>query len=133
MIAAMAHSSGQRHSSGYDPARHGPTRIVGEGFHAQVYDVVRGVPAGSITTFGDVAGQLGSRNVARHVGFALAALPDDSDVPWHRVITSTGRLPSRADGQPSADQQRLLEGEGHTINDRGRVEGFGDVRHLYRA
>ena len=58
----------------YDPLRHGPKRIVGPGFHEQVYAIVKQVPKGFVTTYGDVGRQLGSSRVARHVGFALAGL-----------------------------------------------------------
>ena len=57
----------------YDPERHGPRRIVGEGFHEQVYAVVAAIPRGRVATYGDVAGALGSRSVARQVGFDVVA------------------------------------------------------------
>lgn len=119
-------------SSRYDPDRHGPRRVVGEGFHAQVYDVVQRVPPGSVTTFGDVAGALGTRSVARHVGFALAALPPErSDVPWHRVITGQGRLPVRGDGVFSDEQAESLRAEGLEVDEKGRVARFREVRHVF--
>lgn len=94
-------------------------RVVSPGFHARVYAVVRQVPAGFVTTYGQVATLLGSPRVARHVGFALAALsPDHEPVPWHRVINSQGRISHRDD----ADQQRMLEDEGVSFDERGRVD-----------
>ena len=45
--------------SRYDPDRHGPHRVVGEGFHGQVYELVRQVPAGRVTTYGDLGAALG--------------------------------------------------------------------------
>ena len=91
----------------YDPERHGPRRVVGPGFHDQVYALVRTIPAGRLATYGDIAAALGLRNVARHVGFALAALPPDrADVPWHRVVNSTGRLSVRGHGSASREQRR---------------------------
>ena len=72
----------------------GEERIVGPGFHALVYGKVREVPAGKVTTYGDVAGALGSRRVARQVGFALAAL-DLSTAP--SVPASAHRASRRAD------------------------------------
>ena len=118
--------------SRYDPARHGPRRVVGEGFHARVHDVVRGVPRGAVTTFGDVAGVLGTRSVARHVGFALAAIPDGvDDVPWQRVVTASGRLPLRADGAPSGEQVERLRADGVDVDERGRVVSFRERRHVF--
>lgn len=120
------------HASRYDPDRHGPVRVVGPGFHEAVYRAVSSVPPGDVTTFGDVAGALGTRSVARHVGFALAALPPDRvDVPWHRVVTSSGRLPVRGDGGPSDEQRERLAADGLEVDGRGRVAGFRERRHVF--
>ena len=113
----------------YDPVRHGPRRIVGPGFHQQVHDLVRTVPAGAVTTFGDVAAALGSKNVARHVGYALAALPDGTDVPWWRVVNAQGRLP-RPDACPNQLQAERLRDEGVDV-DGPRILEFARVRHAF--
>src|SRR5690606_23073622 len=82
-------------------------RVVSPGFNARVYAMVRQVPAGFVTTYGQVATLLGSPRVARHVGFALAALSrTDEPVPWHRVINSQGRISHRGDVHRATEQQR---------------------------
>ena len=96
-------------------------RVVSTGFNGRVYAVVRQVPSGCVTTYGDVATLLGSPRVARHVGFALAALPDPS-VPWHRVINAQGRISHRGDVERAEEQQRRLEAEGIVFDSRGRVD-----------
>ncbi len=103
------------------------TRIITTGFNGRVYDVVRRVPEGSVTTYGDVATILGSPRVARHVGFALAALRED-DVPWHRVINSRGRISFKGDTVRGALQRARLEAEGITFAASGRVEDFASIR-----
>jgi methylated-DNA-protein-cysteine methyltransferase-like protein len=118
----------------YDPDKHGPVRIVGPGFHEKVYAVVRRVPKGAVTTYGDVGGALGSPNVARQVGYALAALPHNRhDVPWHRVINARGRISFRGDDERGAEQTRRLRAEGVDIDDEGRVAGFKSVRWRFDA
>lgn len=96
-------------------------KIVGPGFHKAVYSVVRRVPAGCVTTYGDVGGALGSPRVARQVGFALAALRDES-VPWHRVINAKGCISFRGDTPRALIQRQRLEAEGVTFNASGRVD-----------
>lgn len=99
-------------------------RVVGPGFHARVWDKVREVPAGAVTTYGDVATALGSPRVARQVGWALAALrsaPDADDVPWHRVINAQGTISHRGDVWRADDQRGRLEAEGVTFDEQGRV------------
>jgi len=116
----------------YDSAKHGPRRIVGPGFHQQVYDVVKTVPAGRVTTYGDVASVLGMRNVARHVGFALAALePGQGEIPWHRVVNGQGRISVRGAEAPSSEQRLRLIDEGLHVTLDGRVEQFRTVRHVF--
>ncbi len=103
-------------------------RVCKPGFHARVAAAVRLVPAGRVTTYGDVAGVLGSPRVARQVGWALAALPADSDVPWQRVINAQGRISYRGDSLRGHEQQQRLEAEGITFTDSGRVAGFDQLR-----
>jgi len=52
----------------------------------------------------------------------MAALPCDTDVPWHRVINSQGKISPRSSGEGSARQRQLLEGEGIRFNQQGRVD-----------
>ncbi|MCB9883662.1 MAG: MGMT family protein [Planctomycetes bacterium] len=114
----------------YDPERHGPHRIVGPGFHEDVYRIVREVPRGRVTTYGDVAEALGSRHVARHVGNAMAAIPRiRRDVPWHRVVNAQGRISRRNDGDGSLEQERLLDEEGITVDAGGRIVEFATLRY----
>jgi len=97
-------------------------RACTPGFHARVADAVRRVPAGRVTTYGDVAGVLGSPRVARQVGWALAALPAGTDVPWQRVINAQGRISHRGDLVRALEQRRRLEAEGVAFDPSGRVD-----------
>jgi alkylated DNA nucleotide flippase Atl1 len=127
-------TSRHRHATRYDPARHGPRRVVGPGFNERVYAVLAGVPAGAVTTYGDVAARLGLRSAARQVGYALAALPDGrDDVPWHRVVNARGALARRSDGAPSGRQRRRLRADGVVVTRAGRVEAFARRRHVFGA
>ncbi|HLU40488.1 MAG TPA: MGMT family protein [Planctomycetota bacterium] len=113
------------------PIPHAPRRVLGPGFHARVFAVVRTVPPGWVTTYGDVAAALGRRQVARRVGEALGACPDD--VPWHRVVNARGMVSVRADGRPSAKQIRLLRREGIAVDADGRIHAFEEHRFLPEA
>ena len=87
------------------------------------YAIARKVPAGRVTTYGAVAAEAGLPGRARQVGYAMAALPDDHDVPWHRVINARGEVSPRAGGTDFEKIQRnLLEAEGIVFNARGRVD-----------
>ncbi len=86
------------------------------------YEVVRRVPPGRVATYGQVAALAGLPGRARQVGYALAALPDDSDMPWHRVVNAQGRI-SRRPGSPVSEriQRAALEAEGVVFDD-GRID-----------
>jgi len=91
--------------------------------YERIYDVVRRIPRGSVTTYGAVAREAGLPGGARQVGYAMAALPDDSDVPWHRVVNARGAISRRSHGGPAERIQRLLlEQEGVEFDGRGRIE-----------
>lgn len=75
-------------------------------FYHRIYRIVRHIPKGRVATYGVVARLAGRPGAARTVGWALSALPEDSDVPWWRVINAAGRI-SLA-GDHSAVLQRAL-------------------------
>ena len=92
----------------------------GAGLHERIYAVVRQVPAGRVATYGQIAAIVG-RCTPRMVGYAMAAVPFWEGVPWQRVINSRGEVSTRSHGEGHLEQRRLLEAEGVTFDDRGRV------------
>lgn len=79
------------------------------------------IPRGRVATYGQIAVLAGRPKQARQVGYALAALGSDSDVPWHRVVNARGEisLPSPSGG--SALQRALLEREKVKFDSTGRI------------
>jgi methylated-DNA-protein-cysteine methyltransferase-like protein len=78
----------------------------------RIWQVVALIPNGKVATYGDVARAAGMPGAARRVGSALRGLPRDTRIPWHRVISSQGRI-SLPEGSSSAATQKLrLEAEG---------------------
>ncbi len=89
--------------------------------YKRIYDVVRMIPTGRVATYGQIASIVG-KCTPRQVGYAMAAVRSGSDVPWHRVINSKGKISVRAYGAPCAIQRRLLETEGVKFNANSRVD-----------
>jgi methylated-DNA-protein-cysteine methyltransferase-like protein len=88
--------------------------------YRRIWRVVEAIPRGKVSTYGRVGRLAGFPSHARLVGYALHALPNGTDIPWHRVINSSGRisLPVRTGG---FDRQRSrLVKEGIQFK-RGRV------------
>jgi methylated-DNA-protein-cysteine methyltransferase-like protein len=98
-----------------------------EGTYARIYRVVKRIPKGRVTTYGQIAELAGMPGHARQVGYALNALPDGEAVPWQRVINARGEVSKRMDPQWEWIQRELLEEEGVSFDGRGRVplERFG--------
>ncbi len=87
----------------------------------QIYDLVRQIPYGKVATYGQIARLVGGCT-ARMVGYALAALPGDLDVPWQRVINSRGKISAHGDGFGNALQLQLLLAEGVQFDEQGCVD-----------
>lgn len=94
-------------------------------FQKQVYDLMRQLPDGLITTYGDIAAFAGSPRAARIVG-GIAHRGDDS-LPWHRLVNREGGL---AIGFPGGHevQRQLLEQEGIACDDSYHVVQFSELR-----
>jgi methylated-DNA-protein-cysteine methyltransferase-like protein len=93
-----------------------------EGWSAKVYRAVRAVPHGRIVSYGGVAALLGRPRAARGVGQALRALPDDTDVPWWRVVNRNAEISIQGKLHGPIIQRRLLEKEGVRFNKKGRSD-----------
>lgn len=87
-------------------------------FFDRVYDVVRQIPYGRVTSYGAIAKYLGAARSSRLVGYAMNS-SHDKDVPAHRVVNRTGLLTGKHHFQGINLMQQLLESEGvHISNDQ---------------
>lgn len=95
-----------------------------ETFFELVYDVVRQVPKGRVTSYGAIAAALGAKGSARMVGWAMNnAHHIVPKVPAHRVVNRSGLLTGKMHfGEPDRMQQ-LLEKEGITVKE-DQVQDF---------
>ena len=91
-------------------------------FTRRVYAVVAAIPPGRILSYGDVAAMAGRPRAPRAVGGALSALPDDRDVPWWRVVSSTGRISTSSIHHVAQVQRALLKDEGVVFSAGGRID-----------
>ncbi|MFH1998988.1 MAG: MGMT family protein, partial [Planctomycetota bacterium] len=91
------------------------------GLYEKIYAVVLRIPWGRVASYGQVA-----RNVRgctpRWVGYAMAAVPEGSGIPWQRVINSQGKISDRNRGDGALCQRELLEAEGICFDEKGRVD-----------
>ena len=93
-----------------------------------IYDWVAQIPQGRVSTYGQIA-RLVPRCSARMVGYALATLSLDTDIPWHRVVNSQGKISLRSYGEGSSIQRQLLESEAVRFDSSGKIDLF--EHHLW--
>jgi methylated-DNA-protein-cysteine methyltransferase-like protein len=82
------------------------------------------IPAGRVTTYGDVAVLAGRRGAARAVGNVLRTAAEPG-LPYHRVVAAAGRVGGF--GRDPLLKRHLLKAEGHVIRG-GRILGFDRAR-----
>ena len=85
--------------------------------YAEIYARVREIPAGTLSSYGMVAAAVGRRRGAQMVGWALAALPHTTDVPWQRVVNKEARLTIVNRNFAREHQRDLLVNEGVTVDE----------------
>ena len=70
----------------------------------RIWDTIGDVPKGSVASYGQIAEVAGIPRGARQVGYALRHLPDEHNVPWHRIIQASGKIAFDQDTLESAVQ-----------------------------
>jgi methylated-DNA-protein-cysteine methyltransferase related protein len=100
---------------------------VSEELAVMILNVVAIVPYGKVVSYGQVAAMAGLPKHARLVGRVLSRMDEDSEIPWHRVINSQGRISlSRLDDHGYNVQQAKLLSEGVAIvNGKVSFKAFG--------
>lgn len=86
-------------------------------FFNKVYNVVRQIPEGKVTSYGAIANYLGVKKSARLVGWAMNASHGDNSIPAHRVVNRVGLLTGKHHFGGTKIMQQLLENEGILIKE----------------
>lgn len=93
-----------------------------ENFFQRVYEVVRLIPFGRVTSYGAIANYLGSRGSARMVGWAMNASHNMEDIPAHRVVNRKGLLSGKHHFDGTNLMQQLLENEGIKVENNQIID-----------
>lgn len=87
-----------------------------------ILDTVRKIPAGRVSSYGEIAARAGLKGRARMVGRVLGLAPDDHPVPWYRVLKSDGRIAFPIGSGAYKEQAKGLRKEGVSVSKTGRVD-----------
>lgn len=104
-----------------------PSGRADETFFELVYEVVRQIPKGRVTSYGAIAAALGTKKSARMVGWAMNnAHFIQPKVPAHRVVNRQGLLTGKMHFATPTQMQELLQQEGITVAD-DQVQNFSQL------
>lgn len=89
--------------------------------HQAILNTIAQIPYGKVSTYGHIAALAGYPGNARYVGRLLKELPNNTKIPWHRVLNSTGRSSFPVGSEKQLEQfQRLQEEQVMILN--GRIQ-----------
>ena len=91
-------------------------------FFQLVYQVVRLIPAGRVTSYGAIANYLGTKKSSRMVGWAMNASHGMKDVPAHRVVNRIGLLTGKMHFETPEKMQELLISEGIMVENNQVID-----------
>lgn len=92
-------------------------------FFEQVYEVVKLIPTGRVTSYGAIGKYLGSAQSARMVGWAMNAAHNKPEIPAHRVVNRNGMLSGKSHFETPTKMEDLLEKEGIKVLNN-QIENF---------
>jgi len=96
----------------------------------KVWTALTYIPEGFVVTYAQLAELAGfSRKYARVIGYLLSQLPDNSKLPWHRVVNHKGRLAFSVSSSRYKHQRTRLENEGIIFQD----ERFSLIKYQWHA
>lgn len=94
------------------------TKPAKENIYEIIYEIVRAVPKGRVTTYGAVATAIGVKSGARMVGYAMNSCAGlKPAVPAHRVVNRNGMLTGKHHFSPPEKMEQLLKKEGIKVKD----------------
>ena len=93
-----------------------------DNFFERVYEIVRQIPEGKVTSYGAIAKAIGAARSARMVGWAMNASHNLEDVPAHRVVNRIGILSGKHHFEGTNLMQQLLENEGIQVVDNQIID-----------
>jgi len=87
----------------------------------RIIKIIRQVPEGRVATYGQIAVYAGNRGAARQVSWVLHSSSDKENLPWHRIVNSSGRI-SLKPQRGYELQKSLLQAEGVFFDEDDRID-----------
>ncbi|MDB4835267.1 MGMT family protein [Cyclobacteriaceae bacterium] len=97
-----------------------------DSFFEDVYEVVKLIPKGKVSSYGAIANYLGTKGGARMVGWAMNAAHTDPTIPAHRVVNRLGQLTGKMHFSTPNEMQERLESDGINITN-DQIQNFNSI------
>ena len=81
----------------------------------RIWETIQDIPPGSVANYGQIAEIAGIPRGARQVGYALRFTPEGLELPWHRVVQSSGKSAFDPNSRAFGTQRDRLADEGVTV------------------
>lgn len=91
-------------------------------FYDKVYEVVKQIPAGKVSTYGQIARLCGSPRASRAVGYALHCNPNQGEIPCYKIVNREGKLAKSFAFGGIEVQKMLLENDGIIVDEEFCVD-----------
>ncbi len=101
-------------------------------FFEKVWEFTKKIPQGKVATYGQIAALISAPRAARQVGWALHLMPENQNIPWHRVINSKGYISTTCLDHPAELQKKLLEKEEIEIKRKNNLWQIDLKKYLWR-
>ena len=95
-------------------------------FFEQVYDIVKEIPFGRVTSYGAIAQALGTKKSSRMVGWAMNACHNRQEIPAHRVVNRNGLLTGKMHFSTPTEMEERLLSEGIIISE-DKIKDFQNI------
>ena len=95
-------------------------------FFEQVYDIVKEIPFGRVTSYGAIAQALGTKKSSRMVGWAMNACHNRPEIPAHRVVNRNGLLTGKMHFSTPTEMEERLLSEGIIISE-DKIKDFQNI------
>jgi len=102
--------------------------------YERIWNAIAAIPRGRVASYGAIAARAGLPGRARLVGRALGLVPDGMELPWHRVLRSSGQIAFPPGSRGFREQRKRLKAEGVDVrNGKVPLASFGLDANLDRA
>ena len=99
-------------------------------FSQRVYDLALTIPRGRVTTYGILAKAAGGTGMAaRSISSILGKAPNQSVIPWHRIVYAGGKV--WLDSEHEAKRRQQYKKEGIKVNKLGKIEDFEEILYYF--